>query len=204
MNWIWAMKTVRRKIEWELQQMVAGGALMRKSRARRRNLLLSFLNTSSLSTLFTLSFSHFHSLLFSLFSPILIFSFCLSLFHPHHSLQWVTRSFLSLNAPRALGFLSGGSPVWCQPIRLLKQEWWKWLSIQNFPLFFLRHVRKDIIDTHGLEMLSDQMKEYVIDTLGKRPTERARNRLPPGDKCNQKTNVTKASSTSRWLGQVAW
>ena len=39
-----------------------------------------------------------------------------------------------------------------------------WLSIQNFPLFLLRHVRKDIIDTHGLEMLSDQMKEYVIDT----------------------------------------
>ena len=70
-------------------------------------------------------------------------------------------------------------------------------------MFFLRHVRKDIIDTHGLEMLSDQMKEYVIDMLGKRPTERARNRLPPGEKCNQKTNVTKASSTSRWLGQVA-
>ena len=46
-------------------------------------------------------------------------------------------------------------------------------------------MRKDIIDTHGLEMLSDQMKEYVIDTLGKRPTERARNRRPPGDKCNQ-------------------
>ena len=34
-------------------------------------------------------------------------------------------------------------------------------------------------------MLSDQMKEYVIDTKGKRPTERARNRRPPGDKCNQ-------------------
>ena len=90
-----------------------------------------------------LTFYSIHSFLFSLslsliltFSPILIFSFCLSLFHLHHSLQWVTRSSLSLNTLRALSFLSCGSPVWCQPIRLLKQEWWKWLSIQNFPLFF--------------------------------------------------------------------
>ena len=44
------------------------------------------------------------------------------------------------------------------------------------------------------------MKEYVIDTLGKRPTERARNRRPPGDKCNQEDKCDQGKQDKQVAG----